>query len=379
MTKGKRPSVRKSSPNEWLAKFRVERPNYERLSSRLEVLFKDLLRASTIDYHLLESRTKTEESLREKVARAAKSYDDPLRQIDDLSGVRIITYYQDDADKIAKIIKEEFQVREVSSTGLARPPSEFGYNSSHFIVSINEERAGLLEWNGLRDLKAEIQVRTVLQHAWAAISHKLQYKREEDVPVELRRKLFRLSALFELSDDEFMALRSASGTVVEEIESRINAGDNDIAIDYLSMKQFLSQSEVVFDLVNEAGTVGFEIETTDDVDSSISDLIFWAGKFGLSTLASVEAELVKSKIWSHRYLQMQILTNGDPEQDDNIWHAQASFILILILFGLFPSLVSAVELKEQGWHQGIAETVVKVARSFDKVKQSEKSKSARHR
>jgi trimethylamine:corrinoid methyltransferase-like protein len=55
-------------------------------------------------------------------------------------------------------------------------------------------------------MHAEVHVRTVLQHAWAAISHSLQYKKEDDVPAALRRRLNRLAALLELADQEFTTL-----------------------------------------------------------------------------------------------------------------------------------------------------------------------------
>lgn len=60
---------------------------------------------------------------------------------------------------------------------------------------------------------------TVLQHAWATISHKLDYKSEVDVPRELRRSLFRLSALLELADKEFVDLRRRT----EELQERMIA------------------------------------------------------------------------------------------------------------------------------------------------------------
>jgi putative GTP pyrophosphokinase len=59
------------------------------------------------------------------------------------------------------------------------------------------------------DIRAEIQVRTALQHAWSAVHHKLEYKSSTEAPPELRRRLFRLSALFELADEQFSELRDA--------------------------------------------------------------------------------------------------------------------------------------------------------------------------
>ena len=158
-----------------VSQFEQVRPECIRFTGKLEVLFRDLLSAKSIEVHLLESRTKDVNSFREKLSRSSKSYDDPLRQITDIIGLRAITYYQDEANAIATLIEAEFSVDRENSVVHATSAAEFGYRSSHFVVRLNAARANLLEWNGWADYPVEIQVRTVLQHAWAAISHKLQY------------------------------------------------------------------------------------------------------------------------------------------------------------------------------------------------------------
>lgn len=63
-------------------------------------------------------------------------------------------------------------------------------------------------------LKAEVQVRTVTQHVWAAASHVLQYKQEASVPLPVRRSIYRVSALLETVDLEFERVLS-SATPIE--------------------------------------------------------------------------------------------------------------------------------------------------------------------
>jgi len=76
----------------------------------------------------------------------------------------------------------------------------------------------------------------VLQHAWASISHALQYKQEQDVPTVSRRKLFRLSALLELADEEFLSLRKEQTEVTLSSSRKIKTR---------KLKQGLRSGEVV--------------------------------------------------------------------------------------------------------------------------------------
>lgn len=87
-------------------------------------------------------------------------------------------------------------------------PDRFGYRSNHYVVTIKPEWGAVPEFRGLTGIRAEIQVRTLLMHAWASLSHQLSYKVEDEIPKRFRRQIFQLSAIFELADQEFDRLRS---------------------------------------------------------------------------------------------------------------------------------------------------------------------------
>ena len=91
-------------------------------------------------------------------------------------------------------------------------------------------------------MHSEVQIRTVLQHAWASVSHKLQYKRESEIPAALRRRLTRLAGLFELADDEFLALRLADSEVREKIELDVHEQRDAIPLDLVSIESWLQQT-----------------------------------------------------------------------------------------------------------------------------------------
>lgn len=323
----------RKTADEWCSEYDRIRPDYSRYTRKLESLLSDLLTAKGVGYHLIEARTKDLASFREKIIRASKTYANPLSEITDLSGLRVIAYYQDDADLIGELIESEFDIDSRNSVEHSPSGAEFGYRSAHYVIRLSSARVKLPEWAGLTGLKAEIQVRTVLQHAWAAISHKLQYRREEDVPAQLRRKLFRLSALFELADDEFVSLRDASGALSREIGTQLSSGDRNIRIDYVSLSQFIEKSPLVIKLCAMAEEVGFEFDNPDipdDADTdSLSDLIQVATLVKLTTIAQFEKVLVASSAWAKEYLSAQY--NRNKSQNRSGWYVTRAFVCELLL------------------------------------------------
>lgn len=181
--------------------FRQIKPKYQRLAVNVEQALIQFLEEKKISSFDVEKRVKGEKSFLEKVIR--KSYESPFEQMDDIAGVRVICYYNEDLKLIDDIINEQFNVISYSNKSQELDDDQFGYASNHYVVQLKTEWLQAPNYRELNGLKIEIQVRTILMHAWAAISHKLLYKKNEDVPKEFKRKLNRLSALIELADEQF--------------------------------------------------------------------------------------------------------------------------------------------------------------------------------
>lgn len=179
------------TPREWGELLREQLQQWEHARERLTELMQALLDAAGIDAQI-ESRVKEPESFVGKLNRKPHSYRRPLEDMPDILGLRIITYYEEDIQAVAEVLRREFEIDEDQSDvkGALLAPDRFGYLSVHYVVALKENRAGLVEWQSFVDRKAEIQIRTVLQHAWAAIDHKLRYKREQDVPQGLAEACF---------------------------------------------------------------------------------------------------------------------------------------------------------------------------------------------
>ncbi|MHA2690618.1 GTP pyrophosphokinase [Vibrio harveyi] len=181
--------------------FRETKPKYERLATNVEQALVQFLNEKEISSFDVEKRVKEEKSFLDKVVR--KSYKNPFDEVEDIAGVRVICYYNEDLSAIDAIIKDQFVVLSYSNKSQELDDDQFGYASNHYVVKLKEEWLQAPNFRGLEQLKIEIQVRTILMHAWAAISHKLLYKKNDDVPKEFKRKLNRLSALIELADEQF--------------------------------------------------------------------------------------------------------------------------------------------------------------------------------
>ncbi|PEE62852.1 hypothetical protein COM90_29990 [Bacillus thuringiensis] len=177
---------------------------YNDLGRNLQDSLKTLLDEAEISFLDVNYRIKDYNSFLGKIER--KGYKDPLNDNEDFCGMRIICFFPSDIEKICNVINEEFNVHH-SEDKSDKEIDKFGYRSYHFVVSVKDEWQSTPSFRNLKDVKAEIQVRTILMHAWADIEHKLQYKKKEHIPKVIQRKFYQLSALFELADEQFEVLR----------------------------------------------------------------------------------------------------------------------------------------------------------------------------
>jgi Uncharacterized protein conserved in bacteria len=287
----------------------------------------------------------------------------------DLTGVRVIVYYNDDVDAISRLIVEEFDVDRANSMDKRQTlePQEFGYQSVHYVVHIPSSRSGLTEWRRFTALRAEIQVRTVLQHAWAAISHKLAYKREADIPSALQRKLFRLSALLELGDDEFASLRDQTHALSQEINLQIEQGKPDISLDLVSLREYLAAASETTTLVTYVEQAGFGISEPLDTGQDFSDLLRILRAVGVTTVGGLKSVLQRSQSWAKQYfkrLMEEYKTIKHPEAPAS-WEASPSFFVLLLVIGHFKHMLSVSDLVAMNWGEESAKLLMRVVTGID--------------
>ncbi len=160
--------------------------------------------------------------LRQKPQEAARSKS--LVTLTDMMGIRIICAFLEDLDIVEKQLVEAFDVKEVERKGSQQSFREFGYESVHVLISIPED--AMPESNTLPippDAVCEIQIRTILQDAWAEVEHELIYKSEfNPFDKPLRRKLASINASLSLADTIFQEIRDYQNKLQAELGSRRN-------------------------------------------------------------------------------------------------------------------------------------------------------------
>ena len=149
---------------------------------------------------------------------ATKSPED-APAISDLLGIRIVCPFLDDLNVVKKALLEHFPIREVDHKGEQQSFREFGYDSIHLLLDLKGQTVvhALPGVGGV----CEIQLRTILQDAWAEVEHELIYKSDWSIPTDqIRRKLAALNANLTLSDIIFQDLREFQKEVRLKQEKR---------------------------------------------------------------------------------------------------------------------------------------------------------------
>lgn len=203
-----------------------------------------LLAEAGLNIHHVTSRVKKPDSLADKLRRKPGRHH-TLEDLTDLVGVRVITYFESDVNIVSQLVEGAYEVDWNNSVDKSkmRDPDRFGYMGVHYVV---RPLAGTPEFEGLkvRAVPLEIQIRSILQHAWAEIEHDLGYKNPEAVPREVRRRFYRLAGLLEMADDEFMELAHMSRDYAATLPQRVAEEPESVFIDMQSMTYLLDIAPV---------------------------------------------------------------------------------------------------------------------------------------
>lgn len=192
----------------------------------------------------VQYRAKTKESFKKKASKLDENdetklrYPNPLIEITDLAGIRVITFFPKSIERICDIISREFELLEKKDIGEERfNQGRFGYQSIHHLVKMHPQRNELTEYKKFNGMIAEIQVRTILQHAWAEMEHDIQYKSLEQIPKTIKKRFISLAGLIEIADREFQAIQdedyklrdSVQASLQDDLTQTAISGDMNIA------------------------------------------------------------------------------------------------------------------------------------------------------
>ena len=266
-----------------LEDYKKQREDFVKLGDVAHSILCDITKELGLTVLAVEHRVKEEKSLAGKLERKGDGYN-TLEDITDILGCRIVCFLSDEIDKIGKLVEERFVIDWENSSDKRALIKEdtFGYLSLHYICSLPFGD----KWpNEICGKKFEIQIRTILQHAWSAIHHDIGYKSDFGVPRDIRRQFARLAGLLELADDEFVRARDNMVSYTEDIRKRIITDDADeVLINMISLNEYVLHNAKMQNLIKQIADIsGAEIKAIDP-ESYIPQLAF----LGIKKLGDIE-------------------------------------------------------------------------------------------
>jgi putative GTP pyrophosphokinase len=218
------------------ADYKKHLPSLTALCQEVHFILQQALTESGIKFHAVESRVKELDSILRKLSDISKS---SVKNINDVVGTRVVCLFNSDIKNIKEIIEKEFDVQSIDDK-LELSTDTFGYMSIHYICRLKPNLSGR-RYDSIKDHFFEIQVRTLCMHAWAAISHHLEYKSEWDIPDHLKKGLNALSGLFYVADSQYEQLYLARELAREEAGKEAINDQGNIAINFDTVDAYLKR------------------------------------------------------------------------------------------------------------------------------------------
>lgn len=313
-----------------LDEYRQQKNTFEHLENLVVQKLDTLLKAADVKIYAINHRIKDEKSLEGKLERKGDKYND-LHDITDILGVRIICFFQDDVDKIARLAEKTFAIDWEKSIDKRKflNVNSFGYLALHYICSLKIGEDAEADKEGLTHFRFELQMCSLLQHVWASMEHDLGYKTKFGVPKAVARDFSRLAGLLEIADEHFSRIRDTVATYIVSTHQKIvNDNANDIPLDSVSldeymrysnsMGQFLKRiakicnSEIVHEsLENYLEELSwFKLETIGDLQRLLADNAELAFRMAEDMLSCAELDILNSTV-ALRFLCRAELINGE--------------------------------------------------------------------
>lgn len=312
-----------------LEEFRAKLPLYEKLQQVVSNLLTNRIKDIGLELNSMESRIKAEKSLAGKLRRKGQKYSS-LSDITDIFGIRIITFYNEDVDRIASLAETIFDIDWPNSVDKRKQHKfdSFGYNSLHYICTLPKHLYYDPSVPEINEIRFELQMRTALQHVWSAIQHDIGYKSEIETPIEYHRSLSRLAGLLELADNEFSRIRTAITDYRRRAQKLVMSGkfdkvelDGDTFRSYLQMKPFdklnqkiaaITQAELQnAELMTYLPVLKMmKLDTLADVERFIHDNFDDAYQLALYQLGSTDIDILSETVGLQNLCIVYLLKMG---------------------------------------------------------------------
>ena len=241
-----------------LDEYRQNLPIFERMQSLILKKIRTRLDENHILIAALESRIKMEESLAGKLVRKGYKYHS-LSDVTDIVGLRIVTFYNNEVDLISAHVEQLLDIDWENSIDKRKmlDTDRFGYLSQHYICRIPESLYKDPDRPEINQIRFELQIRSLLQHAWANLYHDMGYKNDVEIPVAYQRDMSRLAGLLELADEQFTRIRREITDYRRNVQSLVAMGNfNEVPLNgdtfksYIELKPYLRLAEKIAGISN---------------------------------------------------------------------------------------------------------------------------------
>lgn len=189
----------------------------KQIETKLAILndeFQHIHRYNPIEH--IKARIKTPESIVKKLKRYGLEFtlDNMEAAVNDIAGVRITCSFTSDIFRLADMIREQKDIKVLSTKDYITTPKASGYRSYHMIVSVPVYFS-----DRIKEVKVEIQIRTVAMDFWASLEHKIHYKFEGNAPQHIKDELIECSKMIADLDARMLSLNEE----ILEIEAKQKA------------------------------------------------------------------------------------------------------------------------------------------------------------
>lgn len=301
-----------------LQEYQDNLPRFREIEQEVKEKLKQTLADAGLLVAAIESRVKAYDSLAGKLELKGHKYNS-LADLTDILGLRVITFYIDDVDKVASAVERLFEIDWDNSVDKRKihEIDSFGYLSLHYICSV----PGF-------PYRFEIQMRTLLQHAWANMDHDTGYKSGVEIPKRYMRNMSRLAGMLELVDDEFSKIRIELTDYRRRVQALVRSGnldevpiDGDTFRSYLDLKPFdqlnkriaaMNQAEIQDVPLMPYLTVfkGLGLKTLGDISNIIKDYSEGAYQIACYQIGLTDLDIISSSIGPQDLCIAFILKNG---------------------------------------------------------------------
>ena len=176
----------------------------KQIETKLSILndeFQHIHRYNPIEH--IKARIKTPESIVKKLKRYGLEFtlDNMEQAVNDIAGVRITCSFTSDIFRLAEMIRDQKDIKVISTKDYITSPKPSGYRSYHMIITVPVYFS-----DRIKDVKVEIQIRTVAMDFWASLEHKINYKFEGNAPQHIKEELIECSDMIAKLDAKMLSL-----------------------------------------------------------------------------------------------------------------------------------------------------------------------------